>query len=315
MPSVLAVYETFDERSMRAATDRTRDYVRTFNVIVSHREISPDLILFAAGVPRRWEPYISAAGTVDAYSICKDVEVKQDNQDPYLFRVKAQYSNSVQRPDLNLIENPLLRPADVEWDTVMVPHPAWVDRAKKPIMNSAEERFDPPLEYEEGRLQLTVTRNQAGYDALGYLKFVNTVNSKKWFGLQPGRVKCCSIKGKRQFESGVFFWPTTYVFQIRVQLDEGDNPADPAASKNAWAHRVADRGYMELAYGAYIDPANGELVEEYWPVHMRDLRTGQALASPALLNGFGSRLRTGALPKFLTFHLFPERDFRRLLPF
>lgn len=301
MPRVLAVYETFDDRSMRAATDRTRDYTRTFNVIVDSRLISPDLILFATpGVPRRWEPYVSAAGTVDAYSICKDVEAKQDTGDPYTWRIKASYSNAVQRPDINVVENPLLRPAEIEWDSVAVTRPAWTDRDGFAIYNSSYERFDPPLEYEEDRLQLTITRNQLAYDALGYLKFKNAVNKKAWFGFAPGRVRCMGIKAKRAFEAGFFHWPTTYTFQIRVQLDEDEqNPNDPEASKNAWAYKVVDRGYMVLD-------------DDSEPIHMRDRRTGQPLATPALLDGDGGRLPAGEEPVYLTIHLFPQRDFNAL---
>lgn len=301
MPSVLSVTETFQARSMKAATDRTRDYTRTFDVIVDERTISPDMILFAIGLPRRWDVYVSAAGTVDLYSICKEIEVKQDTLDPFTWRVTARYSNKVNRPDVNQVENPLLRPAEIEYDTEGVPRPAWFDRDGEPVQNSAYERFDPPLEYEEPRLLIRITKNYATYDALGYLRFHNTVNSQPWFGLPKGRVWCRRIKGRRQFESGIYYWPTSFEFLIRVHLDEQEGDiSDPVKSENAWAERVLDRGYMEL---------NGDGD----PVHMRDLRTGQPVGTPQLLNGVGGRLPIGDDPEFLTFHLKREANFN-LLP-
>lgn len=301
MASVLSVKETFQSRSMKAATDRTRDYVRTYDVVVDERTVSPEMILFASGVPRRWDPYVAASGAVDLYSICKDIEVKQDAGDPYLFRVTARYSNKVERPDINQVENPLLRPAEIEYDDEGVMRPAWFDRDGEAVQNSAYERFDPPLEYEEPRLLIRITKNYATYDALEYLRFKNTVNSAPWFGLPRGRVWCRKIKGKRSFESGIFFWPTVFEFLVRVHLDETvDDLSDPDVSKDAWAERVLDRGYMELNGG-------GD------PVHMRDLRTGAPVSTPQLLDGSGGRLATGDDPVFLKFHLKREIDFN-LLP-
>lgn len=303
MASVLSVTETFVTRTMRASTDRTRDYVRTFDVIVDERVISPDMILFAIGLPRRWDVYVSAAGTVDLWSVCKEIEVKQDTSDPYTWRVTARYSNKIDRPDLNQEENPLLRPAKIDWDDTRVTRVAWTDRDGVAILNSANQRFDPPLEYEQGVEVLRIQKNYATYDQIFYSQFRNAVNSLPWFGLPKGRVKCCSIKGSRQFESGIFFWDTRFEFQIRFWLDENvDDFSDPEVSKNAWAERVLDQGYMAL-----------DADDEYKAKHMLDLRTGQPVSTPQLLDGIGGRLPFGDDPVFLTFHLLPERDFN-LLP-
>lgn len=300
---ILSVTETFDTRSIKLTTERTRDYVRTFNVVTNSRDIPPELVQLATGLPRLWNVYVSAIGTYDLLSLCKEVEAKQDTQDPYTWRVTCRYSNKINRPDLFTQENPTLRPAEVEYDTVEVLRPVWKDILGNPIWNSSKERFDPPPEKEERRLSIKITRNQLTYDPLFYLNYEGAVNSDTWLGFKPGRVKCCKARGKRMYEAGYFFWQA--YFELQVRLRDSENPGDDAFAPDnagnalkAWQLELLDRGYMEINEAGY-------------QVILRDLATGTALTSPVLLRN-GRRLPVGESPVFLYFEVCPRLKFAKL---
>jgi hypothetical protein len=289
---VLQQYETFEGRDHEIDHTRTRQYRRTFQVVMSHRTADPIEVRLALIIPRLWNPYFGANGTVDLGSWCKRVRPRQDTQDPYLWHVECLYDSKIDRPDLNLIENPLLRPADISWDGVAVMKPLEKDREGTPITSSATERFDPPAESEDFRMLLRIERNLATYRALLYHTYFNAVNSDPWMSFQPGQVRCMKISGTRQFENGIFFWRTTYEFQIR-QGTESQKHID------AWALKILDRGYFHVN-------AQGKRAL------MRDLVTGALLSTPALLNGTGGRLAAGGEPVFMTYYIYPELPFSKL---
>jgi hypothetical protein len=295
---IFSVYETFENRSAKVATNRLREYTRTFNVVTTQRVDDGVAVRLAPGLPVPWSPYVAANGLADLGSWCKEVRVRQDAQDPYLWRVEARYSSQVDRPDINQVESPLLRPADISWDTVSYPRVAVADRDGGAIVNVNDERFDPPLMRDEKRLQLTVTRNQAGYDALSYALFENCTNSNTFLGFPAGRARCTRVKGDRQFENGVLFWRALFQFQFRILLDEVDEDvSDEDKSLRAWAEKVLNQGFYVMEGGQRV--------------HARDPR-GQPSPTPVLLAADGARLAPGAEPYYLNFHLYPSRDFSLL---
>ena len=296
--AIFSVYETFDNRAGKVATNRLREYVRTFNVITTTRVDDAVAVRLAPGVPIPWTPYVAANGLADLGSWCKEVTVKQDRQDPYLWRVEARYSSQVDRPDINQIENPLLRPADIEWDTVSRERVAYFDINGDPIVNVNRERFDPPVMIEEKVLQVTISRNQAGYDALSYAKYENAVNSDTFLGFPPGRAKCVRIKGSRQFENGILYWRATFQVQFRIQLDEDeDELLNLDASLRAWQPKVLNQGFWA------VSGANR--------VHVTDAQ-GRPSPVPRLLDADGTQLGAGEDPVFLSFEIHPARRFAAL---
>lgn len=304
--AIVSVTETFTDRGGTLNDLRQRDYTRSFDVMTDVRETDPPVIRLATGIPRPWTPYINAAtGVADLGSWCKEVRVKQDTVNPYLWRVTCQYSSVMSRPDINLVENPLLRPSEISWDGDEISRPAYYDRDGEPIYNAVQERFDPPVEEVETRMKLTIARNQTTYDPVFYCPFFNSVNSKSWYGFNAGRVLCKRISGARSFENGVYYWRTTYEFLIRMRMDEvgtgvaGDVINDPDLAVKAWAHKVLNQGYYEIKSGKRVRATD--------PL-------GQLSPTPVLLKADGTRLDISVDdPVFLTFHVYPERDFTPLL--
>lgn len=289
---VVAVQETFLNRTGAVNDKREREYSRTFDVLMSTRTSDPVEVLLAPSLPRVWNPYIGANGTADLGSWCKDIRARQDTLDPYLWRVEAKYNSRLERPDLNIIENPLLRPADLSWDHVYVMKPLERDRDGNAILNSSYERFDPPPETEDVRQVLTVVRNQATYNAQLYQTYANTVNEVDWMGFKAGTVRLMKLSAVRQFENGILFWRVTFEFHIRsgsIATNEAD----------AWAIRILDRGYFKW------DGFDRELIRS---------PTGSLITTPALLDGDGGVLEPGDDPVYLTFHYLPQQDFADILP-
>lgn len=239
------------------ADEKGRDYVRTFTVETDSPYDDSLVVRAAPGIPRVYNPYVSAGGlVVDLGSWCRTVTADRIG-DSFVWRVVATYSSRMDpltRPDLQQIEGPLLRPPEVEWDTITVAVAATHDRDGNPVRNSARDPFDPPLDEEEARLYLRVTKNQLTFDATRMLEFVDTVNSKKWLVFLQGEARCRKIRGVRRWENGLLFWAATYEFEIRKEnvptgakrvSSFADFPDDPEV-KRSWTKWVLDRGFREL---------------------------------------------------------------------
>lgn len=289
------VQEVWSGRDGENTSRRERNYTRVFQVLVDRPTLGWEAVRLATGIPRPWESYLSASGFVDLASFCHSVQGRQKQEDPYLWDVTARYSNQIDRPDINNIENPLLRPADIAYDSAPVMVPVWYDRDGSPVVNSADQSFDPPVEEEEQRLVIQITRNQVLYDAVGYLAYYNSVNQDPFFGFPPGMVLCKKITGRRQYENGVFYWPTTFEFNVRLNRDEN------VPVEDTWAFKILDQGWYEKTLGGKL-----KLMTDAF---------GRPLTAPRLLDGGGQPLPSGGTPVFRRFNTKRKKLFGNLLLF
>ncbi len=264
------------------------EYTRTFQVITDSYLNGPATVRVATGVPRRYDIYADADGTLDTSAVCRSVEVSA-GPDPLVWFVSCKYSSKVAEPDQGE-ENPLNRPADVNWTNVKFTTVATEDRDGEAIMNSAEEPYDPPLEKELIRLGLKISRNEEFYNAAVQLLFHNTVNSDAWFGLHPGQAKCAGISADRKYENGAYYWRVVYEFELMPA-------ADATEALTVWAKRVLDQGWYEL------DGTTKKLIVD---------KFGKPVTAPHLLDGDGAKLVSGEDPVFNTFHLYETRAFGAL---
>jgi hypothetical protein len=265
------------------------EYTRTFQAITSDLTIGPALIRLATGIPRRYDIYVDADGTIDTSAYCKSVEVSAGSE-PFDWRVSCKYSSKLGDPE-QAEENPLLRPADIDWGNGKFTTVATRDRDGNAILNSAEEPFDPPVEREDIRLTLKISRNEAFYDANVQLDYFNTTNEDTWFGLFPGQAKCAGISASRKYEKGEFHWRVVYEFELL--------PAEDATTAGvAWAKRLLDQGWYKLGASGKKE----QIVDKY----------SKPLSAPRLLDGAGGELAIGGTPVFRTFYLYESRAFNDL---
>ena len=182
-----------------------------------------------------------------------------------------------------LIENPLLRPAEVSIYTVKQMMVATRDNAGQLIRNSAGAPFDPPAEYEDVRLGIDIVRNQLRFNASLIGAFVGAINSTAWLSFPAKTVRCMDITAKRSFENGFFFWVVTYKFEYK---SDKWNPV-----------YVLDQG----AYATDIDGNPIRILDKY----------GNPMPK-GLLDNNGNQLDFDADPVFIPFDLYGEADFADL---
>ena len=123
--------------------------------------------------------------------------------------------------------NPLARPTEISLDYDRFQRPLVNDQNGVAVVNSSNEQFDPPVEYDDSRPTLTMTRNElAPPDALA-ADYKDVCNSDSWYGQAAYTWKCGGIKYQRAYENNVLYWKVTYIFHL--------NPL-------GWYERVLDRG-------------------------------------------------------------------------
>jgi hypothetical protein len=258
-----------------------REYRRTFLVTTTSFYDEAVTIRSAAGVPRIGDFYVNAGGVLDVGAWCRSVECEQRDHDPLKWKVVCEYSSETDDPDRKegpgqdardqsgrgqedkKLDNPLLRPPEVEWDGVDYTRVVDQDIFGDPIVNSAGARFDPPLEQDDSRLVLRYTRNEATFNQELAEEFVNALNSDSFLGRPPYTWLCKKFAGRRQTEDAGVYWQVFYEFHY---------------NRDTWFRSVLDQGYYEKHAGTDGKPKN--FVD----------RTNQPVSEPLLLDGFGRRL-------------------------
>jgi hypothetical protein len=279
--AVIAVNEIWNGRKGTSNEKGEREYTRSFRVITDNALTSSVSVRNAAGIPRLFDVYADLGGDVDTGAVVRRITETQ-TEEPWVWEVLVEYSSNVQF-EFNDV-NPLLRPTEIKWGVNRFTRPFNRDLNLQPVRNSAGTAFDPLPEMDDIRLALTLTRNEASFDASVAEDYINSVNADIFFGSEPGKVKCSSISAERAFDKNTFYWKVTYEFEIKGL---------------GWAFYLLDQGYMEKG------TAPNTLVA------MRD-QFGAVLTSPTLLDGAGHKLAAGADPVYLTFDAYPSLPFANL---
>lgn len=277
---VLGVTETFRGQTADQDNKGIRNFVRIFQVQLASRTDSPSLALGAADVPAMYATYPDDS----ACTLRKKGASRMDDH-PQMWKVQCEYNNqndAASKPDDQSGQSPTDRAVKVTCTSVEKQKVLDRDYSnpRKAVINSAGEKFDPPIETEDAIKVITVVRNEASYDlSLGFA-YENRVNTDTWNGLEPGYVRCKSINGTDKYELGVRYWEVTYVFEV--------NPV-------GWDLEVLDQGYTEIVGGKVA--------------LIGSQKDGTPLSKPALLNGAGQRLAVNGTPVFLPFKRYRETTF------
>ncbi len=257
--AVLSILEQFLDRAVSFDEHAMREYTRKWRVVVSALTDDAITVTAAPGIPRMFDLYVGSDGGVDSLgAACRKIEAT--HVDDFVWEVFARYSNKTDQPALG-DPDPLNRPAEIDVTTERFQRPMDVDANGLAVVNSSNEKFDPPVEKDDSRPTLRITRNEssAPYDKLRIFK--DTVNFESFYGYTPLTVKVAAINYRRAFENGIYYWSVTYEFHV--------NP-------DTWLTKVLDQGTVTLN-------ATGK------PVAIVDVN-GQRITTPQLLNGEGKRL-------------------------
>jgi hypothetical protein len=236
----------------------TRTYTRVFLVRVTSKNDRENTATLATGVPSVGDAY-AAGGDSDTGALCVSVSAQVSSDNPYLYEVTCEYSSQI-REQSQQAEDPIARPAKVSWNFQPYTKPVNRDILGKTILNSAKLPFDPPIEADDRRVTLSISRNEATFDAGLAYDFQDATNSDPFFG---GGIAAWKVQGIKadgpHSENGTSFWAVTYDFEFR---------------REGWYVRAMDAGYSELVSGTLVEIKNG----------------GERVSVPEPLDGVGRRL-------------------------
>lgn len=207
---------------------------------------------------------------------------------------------------------PLDRKKKRKWSFLRYSKVAQIDQDGKAILNSANERFDPPAEVDDSRIQLVITRNEGNFDAHLIAEFQDAVNSDVFYDFQPGEAKMMAISANEMEEKNpddpnapFQFWEVEYEIQFRLLTASFSGatrlPIEDEIS-GGWFLEILDQGFNEIGPDGKIKPIL--------------LTGGVKPSSPVLLDGTGHKLTwtPPALPNpfFQKFKVYREMAFRDL---
>ncbi|HIJ70649.1 MAG TPA: hypothetical protein HPP87_04710 [Planctomycetes bacterium] len=218
---------------------------------------------------------------------------------PCLFEVSIHYSTRPAGPaDESQIDptvSPLQLPWQISWGFAGREEPIDRDINGDPIVNSADEAFDPPVTRPFYDLTLAIIRNQAEYNPLLAADYKDTLNSDYFYGFAPGIVKCADISADSARNADLFYWHVHYQFQMR---------------RIGWALKLIDRGYREKV------GVDGEGKPIYDAIMMGTSESGEAdddqkvpVNQPAYLDGSGRKKADSAAITVLEFDILESKDF------
>ena len=181
-----------------------------------------------------------------------------------------------------------------------------------PLTNSCSVVYDPPIEIDYSRIQVTISRNEKKFDANTVLKFNDTVNLKplklgvnwKNFNLDVPAfaAKMQTIGATRRVKEGQVYWNVNYEFHIDSHF--------------GWRAELLDRGYgitSEWDQGAQQFRGTDTIPEgmgQAQPLVNSD--TGFTPTEPVNLNGQGMPLKIKEEPVFLVYGVYKEVDWAPL---
>jgi hypothetical protein len=231
-----------------------RKYTLTFNAYcTSLRDTQIDVLSYVA-CPKVGDTFVAFA-SVDTLATCVDVKVKRASFN--VWRITAEFDTD--RIVSAVTDNPLLQPADIEYQTIEVEQPAIRDKFGQLVRNSAGEPFDPPVNEIVRMEKVIITQNLATFDKDQARDYTDSVNNATFQGQPRYNVKCTSRTGRRQFTRGLFYYQVSTTIEI--------NP-------RTYFEYVLDQGYRDINKQLIRDPLDFSIP-----------------SNPTLLNGRGYPLR------------------------
>lgn len=254
--SVLSVREIWQGRDGDDEAENRR-YTRVFRVMTSSNYDTAAAVLADIRVPR-----ISELFPADIGAWCQKRAARQESFSPRVWIVTCSYSS-----ERELEENPLDDPAEIIWDGEEYMRPVVFDRNGDPVLNSAGDPFDPPVEEEDEWTVVEIVKKLPAVPEwiMGYRKAINsdafTLDGRS---VDIGQAKVKRIRlGKWEERNDIPFRSLTLLLHLR---DDG------------WDEPVLDRGYRQKKPGDSTKRV--AMVND----------DGTTPSQPILLDGSGSQL-------------------------
>ena len=309
--TILSVVETWSGETGSADNTWLRTYTRVFRVITDDPNHSVYDIGSHPSIPLLWSLHPD-----DLRTFCDKITPKRISGSREVWDVTCTYTNKVEE-DTEPDENPLNRPWKLSWTSqlftkvaergikretidargnVIVPAPGGAILG--PLINSAGDQFDPPVEIEQSNWQLTAKKNIATVPTwlMDYRDSLNhSAITIAGILFQRGELRINSMSiGPFTYENKVGFYP----FEIQI-----------AQKSETWIRELLDQGTHEvktLNVGGTPTQSRLRVVD----------KKGQHVTEPVRLDGLGHKLADDALMEesiFIRYQVYlKERDYSAL---
>lgn len=268
-----------------------REYTRNIEVRATDANVGPIDIIGALGFGLG--ATYAFRGEFDTHAFLNSVEVNPDTgkSDDYLiWNMTLRYGplNPTEWP-----EDPTQQPPEIRGGFAQFEEVCQQDLDGKPILNTANDAFDPPVMRDRSRPTLSISDNVMpdAFDPLLAEVYADSVNDGAFIGADPGTVKVTSISYEYLFNPFIgWYWHRNFEFEYR---------------KDTWKKVILDAGLYQL------DPSDGI-------TKIPILVNGIAVQEPQLLNGKGIPLPNQAqssylnAANYLTFEVYKSKDFSAL---
>jgi hypothetical protein len=340
--SIASVVELFEEQSGLETVGFQREYVTVYHVTTNDQNDGPQIVVDADGLPVIGNQYTGVGNDEDLNAYCVSLTPTRVPGSLYLWRVVAKWT-TIPGPGLGgegsasrkiKVNKDLDEPTDDpiefhdEMEVSSASYTAPVEKAKYidgfhsnvenfrapnslgPVINSALAVYDPPIEKDDTRMVVRVTRNLRIFPWNDAKKYRDAVNSDTFtinrvaanHTFQPFTCKITSIQGTFQITNGVPNWKVTYEFQVKEET---------------WRYEVVDRGVVA---GAREGDPNGrggtisasDIVTGVPQVRRMTDPSGLPITEPVLLDGNGQPKAPEADTVYITYAIYNEYPFAAL---
>lgn len=319
--AVTSVVELWTGRNGEIGADLSRRYTRRFRVVTNDKTDGPGVVEFAAGIPLVGEWYVSyGLGESDLLATCQRVRSAQDDIDPTVWIVEAEYEtpragqpsnfqlptggvtrHAAQPPDVQLV----LRPPEWKWSHTTIRRPArkaWTapggatSTRTVSVVNSAGEQFDPLPEEEVPVRVLDYSRHASYFDKKETAVYLMSFNSDRFLDYEPGEVQCVRYDGEPVYQNDTLIGFRETLQFLCVDTDWTGLTLHPV--------QLLDAGWRKK------EPGKSRTVE------IRDEITNNPITQPWPLNGSGNALTIASVEAgslvYRDFYVYKQRSFAPL---
>lgn len=252
-------------RNLSVNEKAEKTYVFIFQVISDNKYEDPNTVVASTG---------ATIGTyLNPYARCNNISADCISEDGLQWIVTLTYGKLDREP------NPLDQRPDYQWGFAQFQKSIDKDINGEAILNSAKDPFSEPIEIDDSRPVLKVTRNEFAFDPALASKYRDAVNATTFKGYKAGQVKVSNISSVETKDENIgYYWKTSYEFHF--------NP-------EGWDKVLLDQGYRQFVSSKKLNI----------------LVQGVPATEPVLLDGNGYALPSGGTPKFKEFRVYPRLPF------
>lgn len=240
----ITVAEKYEDRSTKIGLYLKRDHVRRFVATTTASEGSY-AVSIAAGVPS-----LGAAHPEDAAALCTDIDAKQTSGTSNVWMITCKYTNDL--PDDTFDDDdPLSVRSKSAWSADDYSRFVDQDRDGNPILNSAGDKYDEPIEMIDSLPVLTIVKNRLSFSASQAYAYNNATNSDTFKGADPGTLRV-KITASEEWKSDSAYWAVNYTFRY--------NP-------NGWQPQILEAGLYQKVNNSRVPCfIKGEATHDSEPV-------------------------------------------------